>query len=376
MVIKMEIDEITEVVNKVDQIVESINESIIFLVSALNGKSVTAKTKNHINQYKKRYKGYVDNRESEANFESIMQHASMIHTYSNSIAMNLKKSSISHEQSFQDELNHLTKLSKELKNHLEEREVIIGDADFLTGQLKDNSNFVNSMAHEELAKLIQSYKQQLNDAEDRHLKKGTALTSKLEELSSKFENIEAKAQEKIDAIDSLFSDSKTQLEDKRNSIDELLGTISGEVKSGDYAASALEEKGRADSLRSASLVCMVLIAIVIGFSLYETTTDAFRWENSSFRLVFTILLSVPAAYLARESAKHRQQQYMHHQTSLDLKAIDPYLASLPIEEQHRIKSEMSNRLFATKNFATTGADPYPANMQDIIVKLIDKLEFK
>lgn len=67
---------------------------------------------------------------------------------------------------------------------------------------------------------------------------------------------------------------------------------------------------------------------------------------------------------------------MHLQTSLDLKAIDPYLASLPIEEQHRIKSEMSNRLFATKNFSAVGADPYPINVQDVLVRLIDKLEFK
>lgn len=126
----------------------------------------------------------------------------------------------------------------------------------------------------------------------------------------------------------------------------------------------------------ASLFCMVVIACVVGYSLYETTTDAFKWETSLFRLIFSVLLSVPAAYLARESAKHRQQQHSHHETSLNLKAIGPYIASLPENEQNLIKSDIAKKMFTPKIQAIQNTDYYPINTQELFLKLFDKMDFK
>ena len=119
---------------------------------------------------------------------------------------------------------------------------------------------------------------------------------------------------------------------------------------------------------------MVLIVIVIGYTFWETTTEAFKWENAVFRIVLAFLLSVPSAYLARESTKHREQQYNHLQTSLDLKAINPYIASLPEEQQHKIKADIADRIFASRDFSSVGKDPYPINMNEMIMELIKKLD--
>jgi hypothetical protein len=121
---------------------------------------------------------------------------------------------------------------------------------------------------------------------------------------------------------------------------------------------------------------MVVIACVVGYSLYETTTDAFKWETSLFRLIFSVLLSVPAAYLARESAKLRQQQHSHHETSLNLKAIGPYIASLPEDEQNLIKSDIAKKMFTPKIQAIQSTDSYPINTQELFLKLFDKIDFK
>lgn len=88
------------------------------------------------------------------------------------------------------------------------------------------------------------------------------------------------------------------------------------------------------------------------------------------------MLSIPAAYLARESAKHREKQYAHQQTSLDLKAIAPYIASLPQEEQHKIKIEIAGRIFAAKDFNKVDTDSYPININEIIMEIIKKLDIK
>lgn len=193
-------------------------------------------------------------------------------------------------------------------------------------------------------------------------------------LSSRIEKIERDAKVEIDKISSLYKESLIELDSKKQQIDELLGHAAGRAIAGDFENSSAEEKEMADLLRNASLACMAIIFIVVCCSFLETTNTEFRWQTSTFRIVLAIILSVPAAYLARESAKHREQQYSHLQTSLDLKAITPYIASLPIDEQHKIKIKIASRLFAAKDYSRVGADPYPVNVHEILMELIKKLE--
>lgn len=164
------------------------------------------------------------------------------------------------------------------------------------------------------------------------------------------------------------------LEDKKKQAETLVGSIAGRVVAGDYAENAEAEKRYADLLRVGSLGCMAIIVGILLYSFYETIHPSFKWENTLFRLVLSLFLSVPAAYMARESGKHRAQQYSHQQTSLDLKAITPYLASLPEDEQHRLKAEFANRLFSPRDFSSVGNDAYPINAQEIIMALVGKVE--
>ncbi|MFT7430362.1 MAG: hypothetical protein ACI971_000814, partial [Colwellia sp.] len=198
--------------------------------------------------------------------------------------------------------------------------------------------------------------------------------SRVSILSEGLKSLEAEVSETLQRTEKLFDDSILKFNEKEKQIDEILSHATGETIAGDFAVSAVDERTMANNLRYASILCMVLIVIVVGYSFWETTTASFKWESSVFRIVLAILLSVPAAYLARESAKHREQQYNHLQTSLDLKSITPYLASLPDGMQHDLKVDIANRIFATKNFSKVGADPYPLNMHEILMELIKKLD--
>jgi hypothetical protein len=229
----------------------------------------------------------------------------------------------------------------------------------------------------------QFVKNNLKKLADNHLEHDQRIKKLLSEsessasnLRSRIERIERDVKVEIDKISSLYKDSLIELEDKKQQIDEVLGHASGRVIAGDYETSSAEEKQMADRLRYSSLVCMAIIVAVVGYSFWETTTTDFQWQNSIFRIVLAIMLSVPATYLARESAKHREQQYSHLQTSLDLKAITPYIASLPTDEQHKIKVEVATRLFAAKDYSRVGAEPYPINVHEIVMELIKKLELK
>lgn len=143
---------------------------------------------------------------------------------------------------------------------------------------------------------------------------------------------------------------------------------------GDYEGSAASEKEAADYLRRGALACMLLIVAILGWALYETTGAVFEWDRFLSKISLVFLLGVPAAYLARESAKHREQQYQHLQTSLDMKAISPFLASMPDEEQHKLKAIIATRIFGGRDFSKVGNDPYPINTHEILMKIIDKVD--
>lgn len=243
---------------------------------------------------------------------------------------------------------------------------------------------INSENHIDNSYDIRSYntvKANLKRLSDAHLDHDQRIKKLLAENDKRIGDLTVRVKEISDAtarelknITALYEETQHELESKKNQINDILGHVSGRVIAGDFETSAAEEKSMANILRYASLGCMVLIIIVVGYSFWETTTKDFQWQSSVFRVVLAIMFSVPAAYLARESAKHREQQYSHLQTALDLKAITPYVASLPEEEQHRIKIEIASKLFAARDFSSFSKDSYPINIQEIVMEIIKKLE--
>ncbi|GLR28565.1 hypothetical protein SAMN05660405_01807 [Psychrobacter pacificensis] len=195
---------------------------------------------------------------------------------------------------------------------------------------------------------------------------------KADSLTKQIESLEKTYKSKIGAISLEYEKELKAINDKNSELDTLLGNAAGRVIVSEYALSAEQERKAANWLRICSLVCMVLIVAIAGYSFLESITQSFDLSNALLRLALVFLLSVPAAYLARESTKHRQQQYTHLQTSLDLKAINPYIASLPEEEQHKIKSEIAQRIFAPKDFQSVSNESYPINSQEVIMALISK----
>ncbi|MEJ7138605.1 hypothetical protein, partial [Amphibiibacter pelophylacis] len=200
--------------------------------------------------------------------------------------------------------------------------------------------------------------------------------SRLQTIEDRLSNLDASAKAQIEKVESAYQTALLDLQAKQKEIDELLGKVSGRAIAGDYEKSAKDERTMADWLRYGSLACMLLIATILGYTFWETTATTFSWERSAFRVLVAVFLSAPAAYLARESGKHREQQYTHLQTSLDLKALSPYLASLPEDSQHKIKADVASRIFSNRDFSRVSSDSYPINTQELLVKIIDKVDLR
>lgn len=260
-----------------------------------------------------------------------------------------------------------------LRNRIETTPLNYQEFENGTSLITQKTNKLDSATTKnELKKIIE----QLNTHEDKIKKAFNEFEVRLQMFGSNTNDLESSVNQKLNSIEQLHNDTLEQLESKKQQIDEILGHVSGRAIAGDFEKSASSEKRMADWLRYESLGCMFLIVCVVSYSFYETTQENFSWDKSLFRIALAFFLSVPAAYLARESAKHREQEYTHLQTSLDLKAITPYISSLPEEEQHKLKISIANRLFAARDFSRFSSDSYPINTQDIIMEIIKKLELK
>lgn len=153
----------------------------------------------------------------------------------------------------------------------------------------------------------------------------------------------------------------------------LFSKLTGKALAGNYGENALDEKAQADSFRMYATALMTLILLLGAWMYYETFGAAYHWQSSVTRLVIILLLSVPAAYFARESIRHRQQYHQQLRMSLDLHAIDPFLASLPIAEQNKLKGEIALRLFGSRDSAGKLAEDSSSSITESLAVFIKKI---
>lgn len=211
------------------------------------------------------------------------------------------------------------------------------------------------------SKQTQLRRNQLSEA-----KRAETTADTLAKLAERIDEAMDGAKATVDAV-------VVDLRKKQEEVNTLVGLISGTSVAGSYGKSADTERFWANATRNGSVFLMLAIALIVGYSLLETGTPHFEWQTSLYRLIFSMALSVPAAYLARESTKHRSQQYNYMRMSLDLQSITPYLASLPEPEQHRLKAEMASRLFGGKEATGPQQASYPLNIQDLMMALIARV---
>lgn len=210
-------------------------------------------------------------------------------------------------------------------------------------------------------------------------KRQNAILSKLQSVEVKANAMGDELDDRLMVIDDLIADATTQINSEKDKLFELIGiTAQGKI-SGTYKDNAESELRFANILRICSIVCLVFVVGLVGFASYEAAQTDFNWQQSLFRVALALLITVPAAYLAKESTKHREQGNYYLKTALDLNSIDPFIASLPEEQQCQIKAEVAKNLFTSPSTATpasSATNTFPLDNQALLMALINKIDPK
>lgn len=192
-------------------------------------------------------------------------------------------------------------------------------------------------------------------------------------IKSEISSTGEKVKEAIIELEEYIKEKKANLDAIENELSNQQGLLSGKMLAGGYAQQAEEERKSANSMRNASVLCLVTILTVVIYSLIELSGGEITVERSLVKLGLLLFLLAPAAYLARESTKHRNEHYALKQTALDLNAIGPFIASLDKDGQDLIKAKIAERLFcSTKD--KPESNTFPINAHEVIIKLIEKFE--
>lgn len=162
----------------------------------------------------------------------------------------------------------------------------------------------------------------------------------------------------------------------------VFGVVVNTLQAGAYSSYANEEKKTANLLRWSAIALMILgVAILVVPEIAKIIEDSkgyvLDWHMTLGRIPFSIILFVPAFYLARESNKHRNTEVSNRRRELILSTIDPYLALLPDDKAQQIKLEIAKGIFSEGAMPTTDSSTDEAgNVIAQIANLIKQVKDK
>lgn len=180
--------------------------------------------------------------------------------------------------------------------------------------------------------------------------------AKKEEIFKNLEIVVKDANSVLNRINNLHSQSKI-----------LAGDMSNAALAKDYAKYSVEENNAANLFRWIGIGAMTIVVAYLGYSLWEFSNSEFDWNKAAFRFLVSFLVSVPIAYVSRESAKHRAQSIELRKTSLDFSALGPYLENIPEPKRSELRAEIAQKVFFSDAKAD-GSSSFGLDPQAIIMK--------
>ncbi|WP_162996010.1 hypothetical protein [Acidovorax sp. 1608163] len=236
--------------------------------------------------------------------------------------------------------------------------------------------------HDEVDAVLKRLQKRQATTESRQLEIDRSVSELGVRVEQKFSQFELQAETAFTSMRSEFDRegkallanydaAKVELTNRRKAIDQLLGVLASKALGGGYMRNALKEEKLADRFRSAAVVLMVLLGICIVGAIVSMEVHSVTPEQVMVRGTGVLFFSFVIGYLIRQSAVHRAQQHRYQRTALDLKAIDPFLADLPLEARQAVKLQLADKIFVPKE-VLAASDSAGFGWAEVAIKAIDK----
>ncbi|MFE5505046.1 hypothetical protein ACFQ73_20970 [Amycolatopsis japonica] len=243
-------------------------------------------------------------------------------------------------EKFKDEIRELTHEIESIRQDIQEsRTSLSSNQDQSNDQLQRLSDSVDS----EIQRIDAAVGDMSSRFSSEVSERQASFSATLNESKNQFANFLAdQKQEGKGAIDNL--------EALKKEAENLVDAVGLTATATDYGKYAESETKTANWLRLLALLFFSgsFLWLLLGHLIQPETAGNF-WQMAGIRILGAIALLGGGIYSARESAQHRRQARIAKAKQLDLKALDPFIVTLPESEQFAIKASAARRLFVEQD---------------------------
>ncbi len=253
---------------------------------------------------------------------------------------------------------------KNIKISADETNEKLKDIDSSISALKEEISDLDQQAQSQFTDFNQQFRGNLQQNQRKYDhtvdKIEMQFDKKVEEHQKRIDAILAKAESKIDDEFNKLAVKAGKiievLEQLQENAEVVFGVVQNTVQAGAHKRYADEQGRVANSYRYGAIFLMLsAVAVLVVPELVkllntQETLSQFivniNWDNLLKRLPISAVLFAPAFYIARESNKHRQNEFQNRRRELTLRTIDPYLAL--IEENTKredLKCQIARDIF-------------------------------
>lgn len=190
-----------------------------------------------------------------------------------------------------------------------------------------------------------------------------------ETSNGKIESLTADQKEKLEKFFEQFKAKIAEYQEdahlKHNAILDIHDLVATDGVAGGYKSTADDEGKVANTWRLGAFVFLGAAALWLGAKLYfgvnALKESGVNWEEIVTSISLTGILLAAAVYASKQSSFHRNNEKKMRWFALEVKAIDPFLASLGEDDQKKLKAQICERIFGqsdgSDNHETENFDP-------------------
>jgi hypothetical protein len=202
-------------------------------------------------------------------------------------------------------------------------------------------SYTKSLAAQDAA-----YAQQIN-------KFGLDVAKRIEEIDKKYRGDAEKVLEAVNA--------------RRSEVETLVGVIGSLGVTSGYKKTADNAQKSMWAWQLITVLSLIALILFAWFAFVPALKGDFHWSSFAARIVLTVTVGVLAAYSGTQADRFFHMEKQNRRLALELAAIDPFIALLPVEDQNKFKLEVARRTFAQENSdEATLAGKSPATTIDLL----------
>lgn len=258
--------------------------------------------------------------------------------------------------------NNKLELDRQYQEYIENKDISDGQSN----TIQTKNDFIYKISDE-----IEKIQKKINRAQNNTI----TLRKMIDENNIAIVASTTEIQRQFEKLKETYSNSIDFIQVANDKIHELLTIASNSVINGSYKENSLRELRSADRLRWFAILLMLGIIIFTLFSLYDLQKQNIDKSNFIIRIFSSLLFSIPAIYLTRESSKHRNNHLFYLQKSLDLATFEPFISGVDDEKKKLLKAEMAERIFFRHQIKDS-KESYPININEILQDLFSRIEIK